>query len=297
MRALLVVPLLLLAAPALAQEDGDEDVVVETKADDAWVEARVKEMLADDAGKRKAAIDALAGTDPEKVVEVLRRVLEARGPRGDNLVITPHVKSARGVLVLDPLTGSSEVIRGSADGYDYTLESAGDGRYTLRAKRIGEDGRTLEEFVRSGTLKELQEKHPFLKFTLGVQMFDGTRARREAIKALGLPGDGAAGWTVWPTDIVAATHSFGLSVQPPPEALGFHLQLPEGAGLLLERVAPGSTAEKLGLRRFDILLRIDGELVDSPRQLAKLEGRGRELEIIRRGEKRKIDLAATPEER
>jgi len=284
MRTLLLLPLLLLAAPVLAQEDETGETAVETKADDASIEARVRELLSQDREAREAAIRALERMDPEKVCEVLMRVVKEKGiSSGEVLFVTPRVKDAR-VLVLDPMTGSSEVIRGSADGYDYTLESIGDGRYTLRAKRIGEDGRTLEEFVRDGTLKELQEKYPFLRKTLAIQTFDGslrvrdkfTMDRAKAAMVTFSPGAGCC--------------PAGLTVRTPPEELSFHLELPEGAGLIVERVDPGSRAEKLGLRRFDILLRLDGELIDSPRQLEALDRSRGELEIIRRAELKKIDL-------
>lgn len=47
---------------------------------------------------------------------------------------------------------------------------------------------------------------------------------------------------------------------------------------------------------MDILLRLDGELIDSPIQLKKLHEKTGVLEIIRRSETKKIDLATVPEE-
>jgi hypothetical protein len=42
---------------------------------------------------------------------------------------------------------------------------------------------------------------------------------------------------------------------------------------------------------MDLLLRLDGELIDSPIQLKKLHEKTGVLELIRRSETRKIDLA------
>lgn len=47
---------------------------------------------------------------------------------------------------------------------------------------------------------------------------------------------------------------------------------------------------------MDILLRLDGELIDSPIQLKKLHEKTGVLEIIRRSETKKIDLATIKEE-
>jgi len=308
MRTLLLVPLLLLAAPILAQEDGDVDIVVRAKVDEAWVAERVEELLSDDPARQQAAMAALKEADLDAALAVVDRMLQAETPTHKstircltkaNEVLEQLLEPTRkgyvatlttpdeGVLVLDPWSGSCEVIRGSADGYDYTLESTGEGRYTLRAKRAGEDGRTLEEFVRDGTLQELQEQYPFLKKTVFLRAFTGSfRPRRvEAVTEVkGIPSKVAIA-------TIEATSVQGLRVRTPPEELRFHLELPEGAGLIVEQVDPGSRAEELGLRRFDILLRLDGELIDSPRQLERLGDRRGELEIIRRAAPQKIDLS------
>ena len=46
---------------------------------------------------------------------------------------------------------------------------------------------------------------------------------------------------------------------------------------------------------MDILLRIDGELIDSPLQLKKLHEKKGVFEIIRRAETKRIDLSTLPE--
>jgi hypothetical protein len=48
---------------------------------------------------------------------------------------------------------------------------------------------------------------------------------------------------------------------------------------------------------MDILLKLDGELIDSPIQLKKLHEKKGVLEIIRRAETKRIDLATIAEEK
>src|ERR1041384_6868416 len=62
-----------------------------------------------------------------------------------------------------------------------------------------------------------------------------------------------------------------LGVQPedlPDEPRG-EARLPEGEGLLVTEVMPGSPAEKAGLKKNDILTRIDGKAVKGEESLAK----------------------------
>lgn len=71
-------------------------------------------------------------------------------------------------------------------------------------------------------------------------------------------------------------------------ALREYLDLPEGAGLWVQRVVPGSLAERLGMREKDILVRLNGQLIKGPGDVARVL---RELEddapvkaeVVRRG--------------
>jgi S1-C subfamily serine protease len=193
------------------------------------------------------------------------------------------------------------VISGSADGADYTLRSLGDGKYELSATKRAEDGRLMEEWKDKGTLKELQEKHAFLRAGLAIQT-PAVTTLPVRVK-LGESGGVWTGSEVRYGPVGGYVRSVtwngggrvGVNVTPPPEELRFHLELPEGAGFIVQQVVPGSRAEQIGIRRMDILLRLDGELIDSPIQLRKLHEQKGVLEVIRRSETRKIDLATFPE--
>jgi membrane-associated protease RseP (regulator of RpoE activity) len=80
-------------------------------------------------------------------------------------------------------------------------------------------------------------------------------------------------------------------------AVRAHTDLPEGQGIMVEKVLPGSPAEKAGLARYDILLAADGKPLakaeDLVEAVAQGEGKGIPLELIRSGEKHAVIV--TPE--
>jgi hypothetical protein len=63
----------------------------------------------------------------------------------------------------------------------------------------------------------------------------------------------------------------GLNLGKVPEVL--YAQVPaiqRGSGVVIERVSPGSAAARAGLLRHDILLSLDGALIDSPSRFLEL---------------------------
>ncbi|PWT85810.1 MAG: peptidase S1 [Acidobacteria bacterium] len=78
----------------------------------------------------------------------------------------------------------------------------------------------------------------------------------------------------------------GLRVQPITATMADGLHLSRSSGLIVSDVIPGSSAEAAGIRVQDILLRLDGNTVDSAAQYAtsfygKRLGDGVELEVLR----------------
>jgi DNA-binding transcriptional MerR regulator len=71
-------------------------------------------------------------------------------------------------------------------------------------------------------------------------------------------------------------------------AMREYLDIPEGAGLWVQDVVKGSLAEKMGMRKKDILLRLNGRLIKGPRDVAEVLGRLEDdapvkAEVLRRG--------------
>lgn len=86
----------------------------------------------------------------------------------------------------------------------------------------------------------------------------------------------------------------GTTFAPVPDAVREQLDLPDGVGLLVDSVEPGSPAAAAGLKRFDILTRLNDQIVCNADQLAtliKLRKPGPvPLTILRGGRERKIQV-------
>jgi C-terminal processing protease CtpA/Prc len=88
-----------------------------------------------------------------------------------------------------------------------------------------------------------------------------------------------------------------LGVQPEdlPDELRAQLDLPEGEGLLVTEVLPGSPAEKAGLKKNDILIKIDGKAVKGEESLAKFmstakAGQEASLTVLRKSKEQTIKV-------
>ena len=91
-----------------------------------------------------------------------------------------------------------------------------------------------------------------------------------------------------------APRRLGTTFAPVPDAVREQLDLPDGVGLLLDSVEPGSAAAAAGLKRFDILTRFNDQIVCNADQIAtliKLRKPGPvPLTILRGGRERKIQV-------
>ena len=72
-----------------------------------------------------------------------------------------------------------------------------------------------------------------------------------------------------PAQVEKVTYA-GIGVEEVPEVLGKHLPIPRGMGLVVTEVLKDSPAEKAGIRKDDILLRFDDQLLATKDQLRKL---------------------------
>ncbi len=90
---------------------------------------------------------------------------------------------------------------------------------------------------------------------------------------------------------------FGIRVGAVPETLRDQLSLKEGEGVVVEEVKPGSVAEKTGLRKHDIILKVDGKAAADKWQFRKdvQEALGKkefDLEVVRGGKRETLKAKA-----
>ncbi|MEM9280873.1 MAG: PDZ domain-containing protein [Verrucomicrobiota bacterium] len=97
---------------------------------------------------------------------------------------------------------------------------------------------------------------------------------------------------------------FGVATSRVDLSLRNHLELEDGFGIQVQEVVGDSPAEKVGLRRHDILTQFNDQMLISPEHLSLLvrrENKGNAVEVtyLRKGQekKTKVTLAAVPESR
>ena len=102
-----------------------------------------------------------------------------------------------------------------------------------------------------------------------------------------------------PKTAEAPEYWLGIECQPVPSVLSTQLALPEGSGVYVEHVVPGSPAEAAKIFRHDILVKANGKAIESIPDLIEVvgtsEGKPLQVELIRAG--KQIKLEVTPGKR
>jgi hypothetical protein len=92
----------------------------------------------------------------------------------------------------------------------------------------------------------------------------------------------------------------GVSISPVPIVLRVQLRLTKGMGLVVDHVAAGSPAETAGVKQYDILYKLDDQLLINAHQFAVLVRRTKpnedmKLNLYRQG--KQMELIVKPKER
>lgn len=87
----------------------------------------------------------------------------------------------------------------------------------------------------------------------------------------------------------------GLSVSPAPPALRHQLRLPDGTGLVVDFVHPKSPGEEGGIKQYDLLEKLDDQILINPDQFAVLVrtykgGDQVKLTLLREGKRETISV-------
>jgi hypothetical protein len=255
---------------------------------------------------REALEAATKSDDPEvasEAADILKRLQAGprrdEAPAGKQRVIRRPVRSTSmkiiigqgGQTSIQEDSNGSVVVKETRDGKttEYSAESraAFTEKYPEVAKKygldkeagglsFGEDHDTPEAQELERRVRELQrEMEERLRRKQGGRDLD--KEEEDLRKALEEEGR---------KDGQPSRGGFGVEISPLDEALRYQLDIPEG-GLLIQSVEKGSRAERLGLRKYDILLTLNGKPVSAaPDIRAALEAEGpATAEIVREGDR------------
>lgn len=95
------------------------------------------------------------------------------------------------------------------------------------------------------------------------------------------------------------TPTLGISAEDLSGQLGSYFGAPDGEGILVREVNPGTPAEKAGLKAGDVITKVDGERVRSISDLReklreKREKKATSLTVLRKGAEMSLEVAVEP---
>jgi hypothetical protein len=88
-----------------------------------------------------------------------------------------------------------------------------------------------------------------------------------------------------PSEEPERTTVAGAWLAPVDESVRAQLDIPEGQGAVVTKVAAGGIAEALGLRRNDVLLEVDGRKIDEPESAKGLIKKDSSVVVLRKGKR------------
>jgi len=216
-------------------------------------------------------IDKLQAAPAEKHPALLKQLTELLRKRGGAAF---GFGTMPGIIVEIGARGPSESMSGNWVGSQgekgtYTLKSVGKGAYKLEARITAADG-TMSNIKDEGKMPGLQKKYRFLK----EWTFMAPRAIPVGISIATPP--------------TVRVNKLGVTLRRPSADLEYHLKLATETSWIIDKVAPGSRAEKLGLKRHDLLVGADAaDLSD----LATLRNATKSLSVVRRAKAKPARIA------
>jgi hypothetical protein len=157
-------------------------------------------------------------------------------------------------------------------------------------QRSGSDSISSFDAEKSRARAQLQEEQAAQAYEAVV------RAAQEQQNTAVVPPNGGGGSVgMMPGGRPVKSAWLGVSASSPPPALRRQLKLPDGTGLVVDFVQPKSPAEQAGIRQYDLLVKLNDQLLINPEQLAVLvrtfkPGEVVHVSLFREGEKQRQDV-------
>lgn len=195
----------------------------------------------------------------------------------------------RGGLRLDLGRGGVEQhVIVDRDGERIEVDQKEDGKVTVKVSTKGVDGKPVEQSFEAKDMAAFEKEHPEVvkkvKGLLGIDVRaygwpEWSRQGNELLESLG--------------GITASKPALGVTISAVPPVLRTQLSIPEGEGVVVEEVLPDTPAARLGLRRHDVILSVNGTPVSGAPQIrsaieAVKEGGALALRILRGGKAEEI---------
>ena len=214
-----------------------------------------------------------------RMEEIRRRFQDLRG--GFRFEVQPGLKGSRieRHVVVD------------RDGERVEAHVAADGRVTVKiarkdAARKDANGKAVEETYEAKDMDALEKEHPDVADKVkgllgGGVLYAGPGAPNRFGTLDDLFGDLRRGEA-------PARPALGVTVSEVPPVLRTQLSVPEGEGLVVEEVLPDTPAARLGLKRHDVILSVNGSPVSSAADVRAAMGAVKEggeirLRVLRGG--------------
>jgi hypothetical protein len=257
--------------------------------------AQLIEDLGNDSFKvREDASEALKATGAE-ALPALRKVLDSTQDmeikvRAEEIIkhierkIEEEKQAKRPKVKVGPLVSSTST---NVNGAGVTWGEDAEGNVLLRTTDR-ETGKEKEATATSW--KDFVKRHPDLarEFKVtergprggGIVQFGGVRIQvGQRVRVMPQPEKEA--FVRWKAG--------GAAVEAVTEVLRYHLGLPEDSGVLVREVTAGGPAGKLGLKKHDILLAVDGTKITGPEGLRALGGEFTRLSVIQKGKRMTLE--------
>jgi membrane-associated protease RseP (regulator of RpoE activity) len=167
------------------------------------------------------------------------------------------------------------------DGERIEARQEAGGKITVKVGTKGADGKTTEETFEAKDMEALAKEHPEIAEKVKPLIGDGAGL---------LEFDRLPGGRFLPR---APRPALGVTVSEVPPVLRTQLSVGEGEGVVVEEVLPDTPAARLGLRRHDVILSVNGIPVSSAAGIrsalgAVKEGGALTLRILRGGKAEEV---------